>query len=262
MNMSFSLFSLLYSLGLLIGMLGCLKIGHAIGRKRLTRGKNADEDDDEGSALDGVVFALLGLLLAFSFSAALGSYTAHRDLLTREANNIAEVYTKLDLLPLEDQAPLRVLVRQYANTRLEATAAPLGSSTEQDALQRSQQLQEQIWEHIAKFVKTSNNPAISGQIIDAYETITNDASEQLAKQADRVPIIIYILIMVLSMMSSLVAGYGMSDHRKLPIIRVIIFALAIVMTMYVILDLEHPRVGFFNSAIGNPMLQKTISQMH
>ena len=66
--MIFSFFVLLIALGLFIGMVVLLEVGRRIGIRRTRK-------DPEGAregvrAAEGAIFALLGLLIAFTFSGA------------------------------------------------------------------------------------------------------------------------------------------------------------------------------------------------
>ena len=49
--------------------------------------------------IDGAVFALPGLLLAFTFSGAAARFDTRRHLIVEEANAIGTAYLRLDLLP-------------------------------------------------------------------------------------------------------------------------------------------------------------------
>lgn len=255
--MAFNIYALLYSLSLVASLLGCLKLGHMWGRRHHLTEKEAER----GGALDGVIFALLGLLLAFSFSGAITRYSAHRDLLTKEANSIAEFHTKLDLLPLEEQAPLRALLRRYAEARFEATQADIHSPAEKEALAGSQQIQKQMWEYLVESVKNSRNAVTINSVIDAFITMAAAPGDQLAEEQNHVPLVIYALIFLLSAMSTLVAGYGMGNKEKLPVFRIIMFSLTVVATVYTILDLEYPRTGLFNAVSSNQMLVEVINGM-
>ena len=70
------------------------------------------------STVEGAVFALFGLLLAFTFSGAMTRYDAHRSLLVQETNDISTAYLRLDLLAPDSQAALRQLFRDYTTSRL------------------------------------------------------------------------------------------------------------------------------------------------
>src|SRR5215204_2065974 len=97
-------------LGLFLAMLVGLDAGFRIGRWRIQR----DGDAHEGlGSIEAASLAFLGLLLGFAFSNALGRFDARRDLIVTEVNAIETAYRRLDLAPVEDQAGLRRLFRDY-----------------------------------------------------------------------------------------------------------------------------------------------------
>jgi flagellar motor component MotA len=57
------------------------------------------------------------------------------------------------------------------------------------------------------------------------------------------PAIIFVMLGVLALMSSLLAGYAMAGGKTRSWIHVVGFALIMATTVYVILDLEFPRLG-------------------
>jgi hypothetical protein len=94
---------------LFLGMLLLLETGRRIGQRRLA---HDSESARQGlGAVDGAVFALLGLLIAFSFSGAAGRFDNRRQLVMAEANNIGTAYLWIDLLPAGAQPALRELFR-------------------------------------------------------------------------------------------------------------------------------------------------------
>lgn len=244
-----------YSICLFGGLLVCLKLGHRMARHQHSQAR----ETKGGEALSGAVFALFGLLLAFSFSNSLTRYSETRSLLAIEANNIVDIYRKLDLLPDKEQSLLRPLLHSYAEERLKATQAAPFSEIEEEDSAISRNIRAQLWLHIAEFVKKSNNAAISNHIISSFDSMSDAPAVQLANWHDRPPEIIYVLIFVLGLMAALLAGYGMADRAKLPKLRVSIFSMSVAVTMYVILDIESPGSGFFNAASSNEMLQQAIN---
>lgn len=254
--MNFYAYAMTYSAGLFIGLVLCLKIGHIIGKREHGKARESG-----GSALDGVVFAVLGLLLAFSFSSAINSYNEHRNLLIKEADDISEAYATLDLIPEENQPALRALLLEYADSRLTATEAKKNSPEELDALALGRRQKDRIWLSVAEALKRSPGIPAQGQIVQTFTAMTGSISDQLAEDWSRMPGIIYALVFVLALMAALIAGYGLGAVREIPVIRTAIFALAIVMTVYVVIDLEHPRSGIFIPFEQNVALRAVIDDI-
>jgi len=85
-----------------LGILLCLEIGFRIG---LASSKRNNELAYEGTGtIDPAVFALLGLLLGFSFAGAMSRFDARRQLIVKEANTIGTAYLRVDLLPARKSA--------------------------------------------------------------------------------------------------------------------------------------------------------------
>ena len=258
--MPFVAYTSIYAISLFLGLLVCVKIGHSVGRSRAVKGDDEDKDVGEG-ALDAAVFGLLGLLLAFSFSGALATYEVHRDLLAQEASDVGGAYTRIDLLPAASQPQLRALVRQYVQARIDAYQAVIYSPAADAALARSQQLEEQIWKKAVEAAMGSGNPAVISQVIDSFDKMFDAPVRQRAAQYKHPPLVIYVLMFGVAMMAALLAGYGMASHPTLPIMHSVIFAAAVAITIYVIVDLEYPRFGFFNPDPTNRILVETLKGM-
>src|SRR5262249_4038387 len=69
----------LYTISLFVGMLVCLELGRRLGLRRLQEDSSAATEGI--GAVDGAVFAVLGLLIAFTFSGATARFDARRQLM-------------------------------------------------------------------------------------------------------------------------------------------------------------------------------------
>jgi hypothetical protein len=95
----------------------------------------------ESTAIESAIFALFGLLLAFTFSGAVERYDRHRELLVEETNAIDVAYLRLDLLPPAAQPTLRQLFRDYTTSRLH-----LYDSASDEVSPVTEHLQREIWQ--------------------------------------------------------------------------------------------------------------------
>ncbi|MFW5397038.1 MAG: hypothetical protein XXXNARYT_002766 [Candidatus Accumulibacter regalis] len=141
--MSYTAFASLISLVLFFGMVALLEIGRRIGVRR----RSIDPDGAQAGtgAVDGAVFALLGLLIAFTFSGAATRFDERRNLVVQEANDIGTAYLRLDLLPPGAQPALRALFRRYVGSRLEAYRKLPDIAAAKAELAHSIKLQGEIW---------------------------------------------------------------------------------------------------------------------
>src|SRR5258705_8335258 len=115
MSHTVTVFALTFAL--FLGMLIFLEIGRRVGIRR-------SHDDSAAAAegigaVDGAVFAILGLLIAFTFSGAATRFDARRQLIVEETNDIGTAYLRLDLLSADAQSVLQEKFRQYVDARLE-----------------------------------------------------------------------------------------------------------------------------------------------
>ena len=58
------------------------------------------------------------------------------------------------------------------------------------------------------------------------------------------PVIVFVMLFGFALAASLLAGYGMTGSRARSWFHMVGFALVMALSVYVILDLEYPRLGF------------------
>jgi hypothetical protein len=76
------------------------------------------EERPDYDILRTAALTLLGLLIGFSFAMAVSRYDQRKNLEEAEANAIGTEYFRADLLPTQDAARVRELLRKYTNLRI------------------------------------------------------------------------------------------------------------------------------------------------
>ena len=74
------------------------------------------------------------------------------------------------------------------------------------------------------------------------------ATTRLASTRIHPPLIIYGLLGMVSLVCALLAGYGMGASESRSWLHILGLAAILAVTIYVIVDLEYPRLGFFQIA--------------
>jgi hypothetical protein len=229
--------------GLFLGMIVLLEAGRRIRQHQHAR---YGESIGEGlGAIEGAVFALMGLLLAFTFSGAASRFDARRQLVVDEANAIGTAYLRLDLLPPEQRRNLQQRMRDYVDARLAYYSAARDSSRARAALAQGTALQGEIWNAGVEAVREAPLPQLAGQLLPALNDMFDVAASRLAATRMHPPPIIYGLLGVVSLLCALLAGYGMGSGKGRSWLHIISLAATLAITIYVIVDLEYPRIGLF-----------------
>jgi len=229
-----------FAAALFIGMLGCMELGRRLGKWRIERDPKALEGL---GAVEGAVFGLYGLLIAFVFLGAPARFDARRHLIAEEANAIGTAYLRLDLLPPDAQPGLRELFRRYLDARLEFTRSA-DLAADREIFARATGFQQQIWNAaVAATRRPEAHPDAGKLLIPSLNDMIDIATTRLMAVRTHPPQLVYGLLFVLALLASLLAGFGMAGRTRRSWLHMLSFALITVITVYVILDIEYPRIG-------------------
>ena len=240
--MSHEITVFLFTLGLFLGMLLFLEIGRRVGTRRM---KEDSETAGEGvGAVDGAVFALLGLLLAFTFSGASSRFDTRRQLIVEETNDIGTAYLRLDLLPPSAQPALRESFRRYLDARIEVYQKLPDIAAARESLAKANELQGQIWRQaVAASRAEGAPPAAPILLLPALNTMIDITTTRTLATQMHPPTIVFVMLFGLALAASLLAGYGMTGSKVRGWFHMLGFALVIAVAVYVIMDVEYPRLG-------------------
>ena len=228
---------------LFFGILVSLRVGRMLGLRAIERA-GGDKHASSGS-LEAAVFALLGLLIAFTFSGALTRFDERRAQGVDEANAIGTAWLRLDLLPAAAQPALRDTFRRYVDSRIATYRALPDIPAAFAEVGRSQALQGEIW-NLALAATRAQGVPVSAEtlLVPALNEMFDIASTRVAATRMHPPTIIYLMLIGLAFAAALLAGYQSADQKGYDVVHRIGFAAIVALTVYVILDIEFPRLGF------------------
>jgi hypothetical protein len=240
--MTYVWFALLITFALFAGMVLLLLAGRQIGVRRLAQ-------DPEGAqsgtgAIDAAVFALLGLLVAFTFSGALSRFDERRQLIVEEANDIGTAYLRLDLLPASAQPPLRDLFRRYVDSRLETYRKLPDAEAAKAELARSISLQGEIWRQaVAGASMPDARPSAAMLLLPALNQMIDIVTTRAMATEIHPPLVIFVMLFALALAAALLAGYAMAAGKSRSWIHIIGFAAVVAVVVNIVLNIEYPRLG-------------------
>lgn len=230
----------LTALGLGFGILIFLEIGRRMGIRRMA-------EDPEGAktgtgAVEGAVFGLMGLLIAFTFSGAAARFESRRQLVTEEANDIGTAWLRLDLLPTAAQPALRDQFRRYVDMRLEVYRKMPDIDAAMATLASCQSLQGEIWTQ-AVAASREGQASAAMLFLPALNQMFDIVTTRTMAAKMHQPMIIFVMLIVLTLIGSLFAGYSMAAAKRRNWVHLLGFAFIMAASIYIIVDLEYPRLG-------------------
>ena len=140
-------------------------------------------------------------------------------------------------------ARLHESFRQYVEARLDGYRKLPDVVATKQALAHATQLQGQIWSQALAACQEGPQvaPTLLLPALNAMIDIT--ATRSMATQIHP-PLVIFAMLCVLALASSLLAGYSMAGGQPSSCwIHMLAFAVIMAVTVYVILDLEYPPLG-------------------
>lgn len=231
---------------LTLALFACMLVLLEVGRRMGVRSRDRDGDGGRAgvAAVEGAVFGLMGLLIAFTFSGASSRFETRRALIVEEANAIGTAWLRVGLLPDAAQPEIRARFRSYLDSRLEILKAFADDETMEAALARSHVIQLDLWKAVIDACREPPLPQATMLLVPALNQMIDITTSRAMATQFHQPTIIFTVLMALALLASLLAGYGMAGSRKQRWIHMIGFAAITSAAIYVILDLEYPRLGF------------------
>jgi hypothetical protein len=242
--MEFTIGVLVAAIGLFAGMVALVHLGQWLGARR--HAKDPTRLETSGAAIDAAVLGLLGLLVAFTFSGAASRFDMRRQLIIDETNAIGTAYLRLSMLPAATRAPIQQQFRRYADSRVETYHRLPDLDAALAEWRRTKKIQQDIWGQAVDATRAEGAPiALPMVLLPALNQMFDLAATRTALTQMHPPTVVYVMLFAIALLSALLAGDGMARRKAISRVHVIGFALIMAAAVYVIIDLEFPRLGLF-----------------
>ncbi|HYR84190.1 MAG TPA: DUF4239 domain-containing protein [Terriglobia bacterium] len=243
---------------LLVGIVALLELGRRMGLRDLA---GPLQGQSGTGAVDAAVFGLMGLLIAFTFSGAASRWEVRRTLIVQEANAISTAYLRLDLLPSSSQTTLRDTFRRYVRSRLAIYQKIPDIDAARAELEQSHTLQNEIWQQAVAAAKQADSPAVLTLVLQPINEMIDITDTRTAALQAHLPFVIFLMLAVTVLASSMLAGYNMGGSGKRSWMHVISYALLVCSAVYLVLELEYPRLGLVRIDGADQILAQTLEGM-
>jgi hypothetical protein len=150
-----------------------------------------------------------------------------------------------NLYPDSLKQPIRELLREYVDARIKYYAAADDELKISQTLQESDSLATRIWLIASQYSFSTEGRVASTLMLTALNNMFDSASTRDDERIARVPPVILWIILFFLLMSGFYLGFKKKGMRSNSIV-VLLWSLAVTLTLYMLLELDRPKRGIIN----------------
>lgn len=207
----------------------------------------------------GGVLGLVGLILGFSFSLAIGRFDHRESLVVAEANAAGTAYLRASFLPPAQREPFKIALRGYLAARIELYDVYRFQDRRIVLLAQSNRYRDRMWGIITTDVnRTPQLPLM--QLAATTNDLIDAGGEEEAWLNNRLPRELSLMLLVVVLSAAALLGYGFGLNNTTRRIMTVLFCVLVSVVVFMIFDLDRPQVGFVRVSLAP--LQSTLDSMH
>lgn len=225
-------------------MLVALGVGFLIGRHHLQSPKISVKRGRSDVVLTGM-FALLGLILAFTYAFSLSRADARKQAVMVEANAIGTAFLRADLAPETVRQELKTLLLEYTKTRVISHDDLKDKEVLRQKIGESLGIQEKLWPAALKAIPAGSSAGPTEiSILHSINDVLDAHTRRVLNGFDQLPTAVLMLMLMIASGALGVAGYnsGLAGNQDRWGLRVLALLLAIIMAL--IIDFDRSHSGF------------------
>jgi hypothetical protein len=222
---------------------GVTAAGVALGRYLR---KHSETLREPFGVLQGALLGVVGLLLAFGLSLAVGRYEDRRAAVVSESNAIGTTYLRAQLLAEPVRRRSLALLRDYTDlalrlsTEVPGSAAMRRTAADQDVIQR------QLWRLAARDIDDAPTASAPRLYVDSLNTMIDQQTVRIAALNNRVPGAVLALEVIGAAIALGLLGLHLTVLGR-GILEMLLAAGLVTLLLLVIFDLDRPTRGLITT---------------
>jgi hypothetical protein len=244
----------------LILLLLPMELGFQLGaRKR--KSFSDPKDVARGDVTMASMLALLGLMLAFTYSFSMSRADLRKKAVIDEVNAISTAFLRADLLSEPGRSDVRNALYRYADSRRVEPGSVLTMEELNKVVAFSLKAQSQLWPTLKRALRQPGDISDPEKalLVKAFNDVLDSHTSRMAVIFDRLPTAVLALLVLIAGTSLGVAAYNSSLSGYRSRWRMSAFALILTFLMYVILDCDMMLRGLIQ--VDHSSLDRLVQEM-
>ncbi len=205
----------------------------------------------ESQIVEGAVFALMGLLIAFSFASAKAKLDLRRLLVVEEENAIESARLRINLVSPDLQRDMLNSFNQYLDKREKIYHKLPDVEAAKVDFEEVKDIQNKLWGLGVQACHTSKEYSVCMLVLPSLNTMFEITKTRYAYALINPPLILPFFLICIALLSSLLAGYKISGRSGGRFLFAVSYSTVVATTIYIIIDMEYPRYGLIPLNIVN-----------
>jgi len=232
-----------WQLGLLVFtvIVGASAAGVLVGRYLRRREETYHEPI---GVLQATLLGIVGLILAFGLSLAVGRYQDRRADVVADANTIGTAYLRAQTLPEPQRSRSLALLRRYNDLAIQITYQVPGSTAIRTVTARQGVLQRSLWRLAGESLNARPNASAPRLYADSLNEMIDQQTVRLSGLNNRVPdAVLWLELLGAALALGMTALYLSVLGRGVGVIAIVAAAVVVSFLVLVTFDLDRPTRG-------------------
>ena len=218
---------------------GAAAVGTLIGRRIRAR---SDASHESVGVVQATLLGLVGLLLAFGLTMAVGRYDSRRAVVVQEANDIGTTFLRAQMLAEPTRTNSLTLLTHYADLAVDlADQVPDSDRFDEDVTQMGD-LQRSLWRAAGDAVRADPDGTAPRLYVETLNAMIDSHTDRVTSLRNRVP----GTVLILQVAGSAIAIGVLSLYLALlgrGLITSLVAITVVILILFISFDLDRPHRG-------------------
>jgi hypothetical protein len=212
-----------------------------------------------GELVQNATLALLGLMIAFTYSFTVSHYETRKRDVIDEANALGTAFLRAGLEKERGGSELQKALLEYARTRV---VTPENSATFEDdqaMLDRTLAAQSEIWSATERVMMAGPVNPLEVALLTSINEVIDMHTERVTTGFDTLPQVVFWTLLFIAAVAVMIGGYTAGLSGMMCRCRMFAFILVLAATIHLIVDFDRSMRGFIS--ISQKPMSSTIADM-
>jgi hypothetical protein len=221
-----------------------IEVSYRVGVGQRLRIGEEREQDRRGDVILTALLALLGLMLAFTYSFTVSRSDLRKTAAMDEINAVGTAFLRADLLDEPHRTSIRRSLLEYARTLVIDPQEAASRDGIKKVVERMSAKQSEIWPAVKEMAEVQAPSPLTNSMVQSITDVSDAHTKRLMAALDWLPGVILAMLLLVGCGCLSIVGYSAGRADSLRRWRTTVLTLVLAAVMMMITDFDRPLSGF------------------